>query len=673
MNENSLRFRQIHMDFHTSEHIAGVGSEFDPEVFADTLAGAHVDSVTCFARCHHGWIYYDTAVHPERRHPQLERDLLREQIEACHARDIRVPIYTTVQWDHLTAAEHPDWRVMTPEGALEGTPPFEPGFYRKLCLNSPYLDLLKAHTRDIQETLPVDGLFFDIVQATPCICRWCLAGMAEQGLEPEDPAAREAYAVSTLDRFRTGMSAFVREATPDATIFYNAGHLGPATRPVADAYTHFELESLPSGLWGYLHFPVTQRYVRTLGHETVGQTGKFHTAWGDFHSFKNRAALEYECFRMLALGSKCMIGDQLHPNGRIDADVYDLVGSVYAEVERKQPWCSGARAVSEIAVLSPEEFQGGGHSLSTAIRGVTQMLEELSHQFDIVDSASDLTGYSVVILPDHIPVSPALRDALEAHLAAGGGLLASFKSGLDPELRDFALSALGVRRADDGPLPVFADPRHDHCDYLLPRGAIGEGLPETEHAMYMRGLAVEPTDGAEVLAERVDSYFDRTWEHFCSHLQTPSSGRPGTPAIVRSERSVYFAHPVFSQYELNAPRWCKTLVANALKLLLPEPLVTHDGPSTLRLSLTEQPHENRWVLHLLHYIPERRGQLFDTLEDVIPLHDLTLSVRTPNGVRAVTRVPDGDALAHQTRAGRVDVRVPRLDGHGLIVLEVGQA
>jgi hypothetical protein len=665
-----LRFRQIHLDFHTSEHVPGVGAAFDPEVFAGTLARAHVDSVTCFARCHHGWIYYDTAVNPERRHPQLERDLLREQIEACHARGIRVPIYTTVQWDHFTAKRHPEWRVITPEGALQGTPPFEPGFYRKLCLNAPYVDLLKTHTRDIQDTLPVDGLFFDIVQATPCVCRWCLDGMAEQGLDPEDPAAREVFAIATLERFRTRMSAFVREVTPDASIFYNAGHVGPAVRPVADAYTHFELESLPSGFWGYLHFPATQRYVRTLGRETLGQTGKFHTAWGDFHSFKNRAALEYECFRMLALGSKCMIGDQLHPDGHIDPHVYDLVGSVYAEVERKEPWCAGARPVSEIAVFTPEELEGGGHSLSPALRGVTQLLEELGHQFDIVDSAGNLSGFSVVILPDHITVSAALRDSLEAHLAGGGRILASFASGLDAQSRDFAVGALGVRRVEDGPLPVFADTRHEHCDYLVPRGAIGEGLPETEHAMYLRGLAVAASDGAEVLAARVEPYFDRTWEHFCSHLQTPSSGRTGTPAIVRGERTIYFAHPVFTQYDANAPRWCKTLVANALKLLLPDPLVTHDGPSTLRVSVTEQPDRKRWVVHLLHYIPERRGRLFDTIEDVIPLHDLTVSVRTPAEVRTVTRGPDGDEVAHATRDGRVEVRIPRLDGHGLIALEL---
>jgi hypothetical protein len=668
-----LRFRQIHLDFHTSEQIAGIGSAFDAEEFADTLARAHVDSVTCFARCHHGWIYYDTAAHPERRHPHLERDLLREQIAACHARGIRVPIYTTVQWDHHTAAEHADWRIVTPEGALEGTPPFEAGFYRKLCVNSPYLGLLEAHVRDIQDAVPVDGFFFDIVQTTPCVCRWCLAGMADAGLDAEDAGARASFAQTTIDRFRTGMTAWVRDVTPDATIFYNAGHVGPGDRPAAGAYTHFELESLPSGHWGYEHFPVTQRYARTLGVETLGQTGKFHTMWGDFHSFKNRAALEYECFRMLALGSKCMIGDQLHPNGRIDPHVYALIGSVYGEIERKEPWCVGARPVSEIAVFTPEEFDHGGLALSPPIRGVTRMLEELGHQFDIVDSQSDLAGYAVVVLPDHIPVSPALRDRLDAHLAGGGRMLASFASGLTADLTDFAIDALGVRRREEGPLPIFADTRHDHCDYVLPRGAIGAGLPETEHAMYFRGLAVEAVEGGEVLAERVESYFDRSWRHFCSHLQTPSSGRTGSPAVVRGGGAIYFAHPVFSQYDTNAPRWCKTLMANALAMLLPEPLVRHDGPSSLRVGLTEQPAENRWVLHLLHYIPERRGRLFDTIEDVIPLHDLTVSVRVPRRVRAVTSAAGGEPVPHAVRDGRVDVRVERLDGHALLAFQFAEA
>ena len=78
-----LRFRQVHLDFHTSEAIPDVAKDFDPDDFASTLHDAHVNSVTVFGRCHHGWIYYDTKLFPERKHPNLKRaNLLKEQVEA---------------------------------------------------------------------------------------------------------------------------------------------------------------------------------------------------------------------------------------------------------------------------------------------------------------------------------------------------------------------------------------------------------------------------------------------------------------------------------------------------------------------------------------------------------------------------------------------------------------
>ena len=172
MADFPMRMRQIHLDFHTSEAITGIGSKFDPDEFADTLEQARVNSITCFARGHHGWIYYDSQTHPERIHPHLERNLLVEQIEACHARDIRVPVYTTVQWDHLTATQNPDWLCLNEDGSYQGNGMYEAGFYRRIALNSPYMNFLKAHVADIFACLPaVDGFFFDIVHSVPPTAR----------------------------------------------------------------------------------------------------------------------------------------------------------------------------------------------------------------------------------------------------------------------------------------------------------------------------------------------------------------------------------------------------------------------------------------------------------------------------------------------------------------------
>jgi hypothetical protein len=668
-----LRFRQIHLDFHTSEHIPMIGAEFDAEEFARTLDKARVDSITCFARCHHGLIYYDSKRHPERIHPNLvNRNLLLEQIEACHKYGIRAPIYTTIQWDYYTAIRHPEWRVIGPEGELAGTKPYEAGFYQDLCVNTPYRDFIWAHVEEMLEMLPVDGFFFDIVKPTDCSCRYCVEGMKEAGLDPTKQADRLAYNKMVLDKFKLDLSRFIRERNPDATIFYNAGHIGPYIRESKDAYTHFELESLPSGGWGYMHFPLTMRYARNLGIDCVSHTGKFHTSWGDFHSFKNKAALEFECFRMLALNCKCEIGDQLHPSGKIDKHVYELVGSVYSQVEKKEPWCRGAKAVSEIGLLTTEEFTGERVPAATA--GAAQMLHEAGHQFEVLDLRSSFDGYRLLILPDGIRLTEDAAAKLEQYVEAGGKLIVTGLSGLNPEGTEFALKNLGVRLKDNPQLADDGLPAGgrevggflQYVDYILPGEAIGKGLPPTEHAMYIKAVEIEADSGTEVLADVVASYFDRTWEHFCSHRQTPSSGKVIQPAVVRNGNVIYFAHPIFTLYHKNAPRWCKLLLLNAIELLMGQPILSHDGPSTVFATVNEQSQENRWIVHLLHYIPERRSQEIDIIEDVIPLYNLEVAVKVPKDVKSVTCVPEMKPMEFELQDGTVRFTLDELHGHQMI-------
>ena len=91
-------------------------------------------------------------------------------------------------------------------------------------------------------------------------------------------------------------------------------------------------------------------------------TARFHKSWADFGGLKNEAALQYECFAMLASGAKCSVGDQLHPRGRLEEPAYRRIGGVFEAVEAKEPWCRGAQSVAEIGVLlgSRGRRPGGG-------------------------------------------------------------------------------------------------------------------------------------------------------------------------------------------------------------------------------------------------------------------------------------------------------------------------
>jgi hypothetical protein len=676
---SDLNFRQIHLDFHNWGDYPDFLAKFDPEAFAETLARARVNSVTLFARCAQGWMYYDSKMFSEHKHPNLKRNLLPEQIAACHKRGIRTPIYTIIQCDPVTAQEHPEWRIITKDGKQYqwvGDGSYVPTFWHMLCVNSPYRDFLKAHVKEILGMMPVDGFFFDIVIPMDCSCKWCRADMEKRGIDPSDDAARLAFAHRMLNDWMVEMTAFVRGISKDCGIFYNSGHIGPRHHDVIRAFTHLELESLPSGGWGYLDFPLTVRYARTLGLDCMGMTGKFHTSWGDFHSYKNKAALEFECFNMLALNAKCSIGDQLHPNGRLDPVAYDLIGSVYGQVESKEPWCRNAVPVTEIAIVHPEEFEGGeSQKLPKSAMGATRMLQEGRHQFDLVDSGQDFSRYRVLVLPDNIPMTPEFAEKLENYLARGGSVIASFESGMDPGRGEFALQSLGIRKKSDGPKDPEGRPargrfypQNQYAEYLRPEDPIAKGMAKTEYVMYARGMDLEAIKG-DVLAWSIRSYFDRTWQHYCSHLQTPSSGQKSGPAVVRNGNAVYFAHPLFSQYQKNASLWCRDLFLNALEMLLPDPIVRVTAPSSTLATVNEQPGEKRYVLHLLNYIPERRGEDFDTIEEVIPLYQVAVSVKVKNAVRKVVCVPEQRELKFKRHQERVEFVLPELRGHQMIALE----
>ena len=69
----TLAPRQIHLDFHTSEAIPDIAANFDPRTFAETARKAAVSSITVFARCHHGWLYYPSKRFPEINSSQFEK------------------------------------------------------------------------------------------------------------------------------------------------------------------------------------------------------------------------------------------------------------------------------------------------------------------------------------------------------------------------------------------------------------------------------------------------------------------------------------------------------------------------------------------------------------------------------------------------------------------------
>jgi len=662
-----LRYRQIHLDFHTSEHIPGIGSAFDPVDFVATLQAAHVNSITIFAKCHHGWSYYPTKVGAP--HPNLARpDLMGDMVKALSAADIEAPIYISVQWDERNARIHPEWRVRSatknrfdPEQLTAG--------WHTLCLNhKAYRDELLEQAREVARNYETPGIFFDIVLTPDCVCAECLASMAEHGLDPENPADRLQNDEWVNERFRAETSAALREEFPGLRVFYNCGHIHKQGPQRFAAYSHLELESLPTGGWGYDHFPSSARYAATLGLDMVAHTGKFHTSWGEFGGFKHPDALEFEAAQMVALGVKCLVGDQLHPDGSINPDTYASIAPAYARIEKLEPYLEGARQVSDIAVLTAEYFHPVGARNHHGDDGAAQMLQELHLPFDVIDPSTPFENYKLLLLPDDIPIDDGLAARLNAYLGQGGKLILSGKSGLNAD-GSAALDA-GIRSAGE----VSFTP-----SYLKGSRKVDAALTESPFVMYGTGQAITST-GAEVLAEIVSSYFNRSYKHFSSHQHAPDDPQsaPLGAAVTLKGGIAYIAYPIFAMYHAMGQPLYKYLVRGLIDRLVPSRAIVTDLPSSARATLTKQADQKRHVLHLLYGAPQVRGQsvptgdgvrVMEMIEDIPTLGPITASVRLP---RTPTRVYDaitGEDVPFTNGGDRVEVRLPSLHIHTALVFE----
>ncbi|MDF2721480.1 MAG: hypothetical protein K0Q59_1155 [Paenibacillus sp.] len=658
-----MRFRQVHLDFHTSEAVPGIGSQFSKEQFQHMLKVGHVDSITIFSKCHHGWAYHPSTAN--RIHPHLSFDLLGAQIEAAHEIGVKTPVYISAGLDEKIAREHPEWLLRRANEQTSWVADFMSPGYHAFCMNTPYLDVLVSQIEEVVTQYDADGIFLDIVGVRECYCQYCIRSARERGIDPRDKAAMKPLWEDTYELYTSRTNEAVHKHKPGLPVFHNGGHIKQGRRDLAHRNTHLELESLPTGGWGYDHFPLSARYSQGLGMPFLGMTGKFHTSWGEFGGFKHPNALRYETALSIANGARCSIGDQLHPDGLMDEATYRLIGEAYREVETKEAWCTGTNNIADVALLSVEAagfVKEGEGRCPKPDQGSVRMLLESKILFDIVDFESDWNKYRVLILPDRIRIDAALEQRLNDYVKQGGKVLATGTSALRKDDSGFGLD-FGVRWLGKNPY---------RPDFYVPdeQAAVGSVLSlGAGFVMYAEGQQIEAAGGT-VLGYRENPYFNRDIFTFCSHRHTPNSKQSGGPGMVEGAAGIYIAWDIFEDYATIGSLVLREIVTVALNRLLGSgKTLSTSLPAQGVTTIQEQPADNRWVHHLLYASPVRRGQSIEIIEDITPLYNVTASVRTDRPVSNVYLAPSMEKLPFEAIEQGISYTVPKLECHQMVVID----
>ena len=654
--------RQVHLDFHTSEHLAAIGGRFRKEQFQEALKLGRVNLINVFAKCHHSWSYYPTRIGTP--HPHLTCDLLGGEIEACHEIGVRAPIYFTMGWSAHDAETHPEWCMRNPDGSIVGAwdagvspdaakPVFQ---WKCLCPTGAYHDLIRAQTEEICGLYPVDGFWYDIYQAERlCYCETCRRGMGEAGLDVGNRHDVERYRADVLRRHMEELRGLILARHPAASVYFNGitilGRPENARYRLYAVNTKNDLEDLPTTWGGYDKFPLRAKFFHKEGKPIVAMSCKFHTSWGEFGGFKDPEALRYEAASMIAFGARCNIGDQLHPNGEMDLGTYANIGHAYGYVKRIEEYGIGGRPAATLGLWL-------AHATAED-EGLARLLMDEQIDFDVVGPEDDLAAFEALVVPSRPGVLEAAAGLIQDYLAKGGRLLV---------LGEGALNVAGDRFVIDVGADYVGPAGYD-VDYTVVGDALAAGVVRSPFLNYEAAVRAVLRTGTVVLAGLREPCFSRTHGAYCGHQNTPY--RPEAAehaAALRCGAVVWLAHGLDRSYFRHGAKVHRRFFANALRLVHARPLVEAALPSAGRISLLHQPDRRRYVLHLLYATPLQRGRCL-VIEDLVPLRDVAVTLRLPVEPTRVRQVPEDRVLPVCRAGGVMKVVLPEFTCHTAVVVE----
>lgn len=649
--------RQVHLDFHTTEELQNVGKSWNKEEWQQTLKEGHVNSINIFAKGHHGWAYYNTEV--GKRHPNLNFDLLKAQIQANKEIGISSQAYVTVGWNVLDAREHPEWVSTAKDGKntfaeMEANSkpgePF-PWGWPTMYPEGPYMEHLLKHTEEIVKNYDVDGFWFDIIPVGNInYNEYSKKDMEANGVDWKNEEEAWAYHCKKMHRYFQKTNALIKKYKPNATIYYNWTTPISNKRIVDEHYDQYntkqDLEDLPTTWAGYDVFPVRAKYYANTGKPIVAMSGKFHSAWGEFGGFKHKDAIWYEAASMLSYGAMANFGDQLHPTGKLEKATYDNIGYAYSYIEKIEDYSLNSKHLAKTAIWL--SFTGRDNDL-------TKILLEKQLNFVVANNLKDWSHLNLIILNSAVKLNDEETIKIQTFVDKGGKLFILEKGAFENGEWKFDIGAkyLGDATAD--------------VDYTLVSDKLTDDLVQSPFLNRFPAVRVQPEAGTEILANIHEPYFNRTVEHWTSHDNTPYDTKAAAhPAIIRKGNIVWTAHRLEENYGKEGSRVHKQLFYNTLRQLLTDPFVEADLPSSGRMNLLHQPQENRYVVHLTYATPHQRGRA-QVIEDIVPLHNIPVRVQFDEKIKKVYTIPGNEKLKTKKIGNQLQVIVPQLKGHLAIV------
>ena len=662
-------YRRNLMDMHIDDWNEEFLSRINPKEYVEALADAGVQCAMVKAKPHTGLCYWpcDTG----RMHRGLKgRDFFGEMVQLCHEKGIAVIAYYTQIFDNWAYDNHPDWRLVAPDGRTfreyRHKDQFRNGRYGICCPNNPgYRAYVKANLEELNRKYDFEGMFLDMTfWPEICTCPACRKRYFEESggkeiprtIDWNDPDFRD-YAYK-LDEWMADYAAFatdtVKAVKPQVTIEHQFSRI---TMPWFNGSTEMLTEHVDycggDYYGGYLQQTFINKYYKSVSPTLpfVYHTGRCDPELAFHTTTKTEEQLVLHAATALLHNGAFLLVDAINPDGSIVPEVYhDLMKRVYAQTRPYEPFVSG-KLNTDVGIWFPShaKFDPAESGNSTEDKnfepsvymdapvGLTSILRENNVPFDVLGTKNIRSYEGKVLALCHVAaIREEEMDALEDFVKRGGSLYVSGPVG-HPRLEKLLGIRITGRTEHDF---TYMDPAEDH-------GALAGFTRLAPMTVTAAQYTAEVTEAdTEILATRTLPYTMTGTENFSAIHSNPPGVHTGQPCAtlrkVGESRLLWVAAPI----ETARPYMSRQAVRNLIGLLLPEQRWTSNAPKFAEILSWDKDGETYFAA-----INEQEES------PVVPLDEIWIEVP---GDRKAVLLPEGQALRCERKDGKTRIYLPKL-------------
>lgn len=269
------------------------------------------------------------------------------------------------------------------------------------------------------------------------------------------------------------------------------------------------------------------------------------------------------------------------------------------------------------------------------------LLQYFGYDYDVVNADSDLSQYSIVLLSNSVTLSNKAKEVIGNFLQNGGKIVTP----------GIGYTRIGRKSVESS------------ISFFRLKGCLANNTPDMVIRSYVAGTALRLGKTAENLADHITAEaIDTSLADFGYY---PYAKEDGYSMAAKSGSVIHISPKIFRSYQADSYFVYKQMVDNAIRNLCNQKLIEAGIPSFARSTLTKK--DSTYVLHLLSYCPEKRGNTA-VVEEPIVLSDVPVTLAIDH-VNAVYSIPDKTPLPFVAKDGAVSFTVPKVNGHAMVAIE----